>query len=141
MNSYGWREWGRAAKWEGIRPEADIMAKSKGVSVGRRNFLKGAVGGGTVERIDSALHSGGLTSPGGEGSSPAVNVEGTTANAETTTKSQGPSADSRNIEDGKGDDTFQQIDDALRSGGPEALFDLLALRFREEKKYGQLLEA
>ena len=117
------------------------MAKSKGVSVGRRNFLKGAMGGGTFERIDSALQSGGLTSPGGESSSPAVNAEGTIANAETTTKSQGPSADSQNLEEGKGDDTFQQIDDALRSGGPEALFDLLALRFREEKKYGQLLEA
>src|SRR5439155_19093691 len=127
MNSDGWREWGRAAKWEGIRPEADIMAKSKGVSVGRRNFLKGAMGGGTVERIDSASHSGGLKSPGEESGSAAVNAEGTTANADPATKPQGLTADSRNVEDGKGDDAFRQIDQALRSGGPEALFDLLAL--------------
>jgi hypothetical protein len=38
-------------------------------------------------------------------------------------------------------DTFEQIEQALRSGGPEAGFDLLARRFREEKKYVQLFES
>ncbi len=39
-----------------------------------------------------------------------------------------------------GGDRFEQIDKALRSGGPEVAFNLLARRFREEKKYVQLWE-
>jgi len=40
-----------------------------------------------------------------------------------------------------GDNAFPFLEQALRSGGPEAGFELLAQRFREEKNYPRLFEA
>ena len=39
------------------------------------------------------------------------------------------------------DEVFDALEQALRSGGPEAGFDLLVQKFREEKKYPLLFEA
>jgi hypothetical protein len=39
------------------------------------------------------------------------------------------------------DDPFDNLESTLRSGGPEAGFDLLIEKFREEKKYPLVFEA